>query len=91
MIKIVLFVGSILSRAANAVFFRGSMHQTLSARAHIEAREDPAWARFERRIDWLARPFEARHCEVSWREEVARARSVVAREEASREPDFMRF
>lgn len=91
MIKIILFVGSMMSRAANAVIFRGSMHQTLSARAHIEARDDPSWARFERRIDRLARPFEANHCEVSWREEVARARRVVAREEMSREPDFMRF
>lgn len=90
-VEILLYFGSLLSRTVNALFFGGSMHQTLSARAHVEARNDPAWERLERRIDWLARRWESRHCALAWAEEVARARRVIERDERTREPDFMLF
>lgn len=88
----VYFLGSMASRLANVLFYRGSIYQTLSARAHIEARDDAAWEPLERRIDRLAGWFGApRHCSEAWRDEVARARRAVVRDEASAEPDHTRF
>ena len=91
MIEILLFFGSLGSRTINAVFFRGSIHQTFSARAHIEARNYPAWEPIEAAIDWLASPFEKHHCSVAWRDEVHRATKTLMRESRSKEPDYLQF
>ena len=89
------FLISLVSRVLNAVFYQGSMHQTLSARTHIEARD--AWLTFdeweaasarkwiarERRIDRLFYVLtfgrQTGHCARAWQSEVTRARKTLAR------------
>ena len=77
------FLISLLSRTANAVFFKGSMHQTLSARTHIEARANPEWKKQEKLIDnlfWvLTFGKQKNHCEGAWASEVSRARKTLQR------------
>jgi len=70
------FIFAALSRAINAVFFQGSMHQTLSARAHMES--GPYWERIERRIN---RVFflQKDHCANAWESEVIRAIKTLQR------------
>lgn len=83
------FLASLISRTMNAVFYAGSMHQTLSARTHIEARdarEDVAagvinsynrkWIRRERRINAVFF-WQSDHCAKSWGSEVKRARKTL--------------
>lgn len=75
-------LGGIFSRSVNALFFRGSMHQSISARAHIEGRRSAKWARRERLIDRLFF-WERHHCAVAWIDEVARARRTLELNEAT--------
>jgi hypothetical protein len=73
------FTASLGSRAVNAIFFGGSMHQTLSARAHVEGRVCPRWRRMEQRIDRLFAIFERDHCANGWAAEVERAIKTLER------------
>ena len=72
------FLISLGSRVLNATVYAGSMYQTLSARAHIEGRTDPAWARRERRINRLFF-WQDGHCARAWLSEVTRARKTLQR------------
>lgn len=69
---------SLLSRAANALVFKGSTAQTLSARCHLEAPHSAAWARRRRAINALFF-LQADHCLRAWEQEVERARYVLER------------
>lgn len=80
---IVYTAAAILSRIVNRVVFGGDIHQSLSARAYIEGIEDPVWAQRAEIIDRLIF-WEADHCEVSWLDEVYRARETLARDAAER-------
>lgn len=84
------FIASLVSRVYNAIN-GGSMHQTYSARVHIEAleaREGVArgllnkagmeWVRRERRINAVFF-WDDDHCEMAWTAEVSRARKTLAR------------
>ena len=72
------FLLSLVSRIVNAVIYAGSMHQTMSARAHIEARFSDRWARIEHRIN-AAFFWQDNHCAEAWASEVTRARKTMAR------------
>lgn len=85
-----LFLVSLFSRTINAVFFGGSMYQTLSARAYIEGRTSEKWARRARRIDRLFF-WAPRHCERAWASEVERAWKTIRRNnDESIEPSVVR-
>ena len=58
--ELLIGLGALGSRVLNALLFRGSMHQSISARAYIEGTDtsdspaDPVWTRRRDRIDrWL--------------------------------------
>lgn len=72
------FLISLVSRTLNATLYAGSMHQTLSARAHIEARTSPVWARRAARINRLFF-WQDDHCARAWTSEVTRARKTLQR------------
>ena len=72
------FLASLVSRVINATIYAGSMHQTLSARAHIDARTDAEWAKRERQIDRLFF-WTTDHCAQAWLSEVTRARKTLQR------------
>lgn len=72
------FLISLVSRVINATVFAGSMHQTLSARAHIEAQTSEVWAARERRINRLFF-WQDKHCASAWLSEVTRARKTLQR------------
>lgn len=75
-----LFLVSLFSRTINAVFFGGSMYQTLPARAYIEGRTSEKWARRA-----------PRHCERAWASEVERAWKTIRRNnDESIEPSVVR-
>jgi len=67
------------SRLYNAVIHSGSTHQTTSARAHIDGKTDPKWARRRDRIDWFLAWYEADHCQRAWQNEVDAARKTLDR------------
>lgn len=85
------FMLSLFSRITNAVFYGGSMHQTLSARTHIEAKDarddiENGWdSSYARR--WIARErrinavffWDDDHCAASWQSEVSRAIKTLTR------------
>lgn len=81
--EITYFLLSLFSRTINAVFFKGSMHQTLSSRAHIEAHSNPEWATIEKRINFVWELFTLgtckNHCEDAWEFEVSRAYKTLDR------------
>lgn len=69
---VVFAVGRALSQTIN---YRDSLHLTLSAKTHMEARGDsPDWARLER---WIDRCLGKGHCKECWDSEVARARMIL--------------
>ena len=72
------FLISLVSRIINATIYGGSMHQTLSARAWIDARTDAKWAKRARRINRLFW-WQQNHCESAWISEVKRARKTLQR------------
>jgi hypothetical protein len=84
------FLISLISRVINAVFYDGSMHQTLSARTHIEALDErravewygvawsDEWIERERRINRMFF-WQDDHCAKAWQSEVTRARKTLAR------------
>ena len=87
------FLASLFSRVFNAIN-GGSMHQTYSARVHIEAREareareGAAWGLLNKHgMEWVSRErrinavffWDADHCESAWTSEVSRARKTLAR------------
>ena len=72
------FLASLVSRVINATVYGGSMHQTLSSRAHIEGRTDAAWAKREARINRLVF-WQQDHCAGAWLSEVTRARKTLQR------------
>ena len=76
--EILFWQVSILSRAINATLYGGSVHQTLSARAHIEARDSVRWAQIERRINRLFF-WQVDHCAGAWDSEVTRALKTLQR------------
>lgn len=76
--EVAFFLASIVSRVVNAVFYTGSMHQTLSARAHIEARTNPRWMQIERRINRVFF-WQEDHCKIAWQAEVSRAWKTIER------------
>jgi len=67
------------SRLFNAAVFGGSTHQTTSARAFIDGKTDPEWARRRDRIDWFLAWYEADHCQRAWQQEVDAARKTLDR------------
>lgn len=76
--RLAIDLGSLASRAINALVFGGSTAQTTSARAHIEAATSPVWERrrrFINRLFW----WQSDHCLASWEREVDRARYVLSR------------
>lgn len=81
--EVAYFAVSLISRTINAVFYGGSMHQTLSARTHIEALTSPVWAKRERRINRLFYALslgrQTAHCAGAWDSEVTRARKTLQR------------
>jgi hypothetical protein len=72
------FSFSLFSRCLNTIAFGGSMHQTLSARTHIEAVNSKAWKKREKVINMIFF-FEPDHCAKAWHSEVARARKTLAK------------
>lgn len=76
--EVAYFLVSLLSRTINAVFYAGSMHQTLSSRAHIEARTDDKWRATEARINGIFF-WQDNHCADAWLSEVTRARKTLQR------------
>ena len=72
------FLISLISRTINATVYTGSMHQTLSARAHIESRTSEVWSRREKRINKLFF-WQDNHCAEAWSSEVTRARKTLQR------------
>lgn len=72
------FLVSLVSRTINATVYGGSMHQTLSSRAHIDARTDAEWARREAKINRLFF-WQEGHCARAWASEVSRARKTLER------------
>lgn len=70
------------SRMVNAVFYGGSIHQSLSARSHIEARTSEEWRRRAARINRLF-PWQEDHCARAWAGELDRAMKTVARNSAT--------
>lgn len=83
LIRVLEAIGAVASRTVNAVLYRGSMHQSLSARAHVEAPHDAVWARRRERIDRLFAGWEPRHCAEAWADEVYRARRTLEINEAA--------
>ena len=75
-------LGGLASRAANALLFRGSTAQTLSARAHLEAPHSALWRRVRAIIN-AAFFWEPDHCAADWAREVERARYTLAKLEAA--------
>jgi hypothetical protein len=73
--SIVWAVGRALSQTFN---HKDSLHLTFSARAHMESRTDPGWAKVAQRID---RVLGEDHCLDCWRGEVERARMVLRLDE----------
>lgn len=71
------YLFSLGSRVLNAVFWGGSMHQTLSARAHVMAEIDPTKWRNTKR--WINRVFffQDDHCASAWAADLKRARKTV--------------
>jgi hypothetical protein len=76
--RLAIDIGSLASRALNALVFGGSTAQTTSARAHIEATTSPVWDWRRRFINRLFF-WESDHCAAAWQNEVDRARYVLAR------------
>jgi hypothetical protein len=76
--RLAIDIGSLASRALNALAFGGSTAQTTSARAHIEATTSPVWERRRRAIN-AAFFWQTDHCAASWENEVDRARYVLSR------------
>jgi|GEM_PF-878011 len=79
--EVVYAVTSILSRTVNALFLRGSMHQTTSSRAYVNSFHSAGWARGRRAINALFF-WQTDHCAEAWASEVNRARKVLARNDA---------
>lgn len=75
--RIAFDLGSLASRAVNALIFGGSTAQTTSARAHIEAPINPTWER-RRRIINGAFFWQPDHCRSAWESEVERARYTLS-------------
>lgn len=75
--EVALYLLSLFSRVLNATLYGGSMHQTLSARAHVMAEIDPLKWRKTRR--WINRLFffQSDHCETAWQADLKRARKTV--------------
>lgn len=76
--EVAYFLVSIISRMINATLYGGSMHQTLSARAHIEGVINEEWGRRADRIDRLFF-WEEDHCAQAWAGEVERAWKTIQR------------
>jgi len=70
---------SSVSRVWNAALYKGSTHQTTSARAFIDGLTDPEWARRRDRIDWAFSWYEADHCKAAWLQEVEATRKTLDR------------
>lgn len=66
------------SRAVNATIFKGSMHQTLSARAEVDSRTSHVWAKRKRVIN-IVFFLQEDHCLKAWESEVSRARKTLER------------
>lgn len=75
--EVTYFTFSLVSRVVNTVFFEGSMHQTLSARSHIESRYDNRWKKREEKINKIFACIQKDHCKSSWDSEVTRARKTL--------------
>lgn len=71
------FLISLVSRVFNAIN-GGSMHQTYSARVHIEARTNPEWHKTEKLINRIFF-WQVNHCAAAWQAEVTRARKTLMR------------
>ena len=54
-------------------------NESVSARAHIDGKTDPKWARRRDRIDWVLAWYEADHCQRAWQQEVDAARKTLDR------------
>ena len=72
------FFFATLSRAVNATIYKGSMHQTLSARAEVDSRTSYVWARRKRVINRLFF-LQEDHCLKAWNSEVGRAIKTLER------------
>lgn len=76
--EVAIYLIAVPSRIWNATYFRGSIHQSTSSRAHMDARHDLRWQKIERRINRLFF-WQADHCKRAWDGEVARARKTLQR------------
>jgi hypothetical protein len=76
--RLAIDLGSLASRAVNALIFGGSTAQTTSARAHIEAPTSPAWERRRRFINAFFF-WQPDHCASAWAQEVDRAHYILSR------------
>ena len=63
------------SGSINVIFFRGSYHQSTSARAHLE-QAHPAWANRRRFINALFF-WQDDHCRMAWEADYSRALAKV--------------
>lgn len=72
------YLAAVPSRILNATWFRGSIHQSTSSRAHMDARHELRWQKIERRINRLFF-WQEDHCKRAWDGEVARARKTLQR------------
>lgn len=79
--EIGFLVVSLISRVINAVVFKGSMQQTLSARAYVMSHGEPKWEHRRKIIDTIFF-WEDQHCRNAWLAEVDRARRTLYRNEA---------
>lgn len=76
--RLAVDLGSIASRALNAILFNGSTAQTLSARAYMDGRTSRFWRAMGRAINALFF-WQENHIRQSWQYEVQRARYVLKR------------
>jgi len=66
------------SRMVNALFYRGSIHQTLSARTQMESKNSLEWLHRKWRINKMFF-WQEDHCASAWNSEVSRARKTLQR------------
>jgi hypothetical protein len=66
------------SRIVNAVWYKGSIHQTLSARTHMDSKTSLEWLHRKWRINKVFF-WQEDHCAGAWDSEVSRARKTLQR------------
>ena len=65
-------LGDATSQFFNVLIFNGDSNHSISGDAYRFKRE-----RLRKFIDWVASPWEAEHCKVSYENDVAKARRLI--------------